>query len=92
MDGVGGTGSRLKWHTGEDSGASIHLFLNNQAVAINEGLVPVVAVGPAQHIAKVTVAEGSTRAACKHFRVGSTGTKYRAVTVAAGIGDKAAIA
>ena len=92
MDAVEGTGSRLKWHTGENSSHTVYLFLNDQAVAIDEGFVPVVAVGPTQHIPKVTVGKGTERAARVHLCIRSAGTQYRAVAIATGILDQSGVA
>ena len=92
MNGVRGTGSRFKCYTGQDSSHPVYFLLNDQTCAINESLVPVVAIRPAQHVAKVAVDKGTEGAAGVHLGVGSAGSQYSAVAITAGIGDKAGVA
>src|SRR5437764_5125215 len=40
----------------------VHLFLNVQVPTIDKRLVPVVAVGPTKHVAKVAIGKGAHRA------------------------------
>src|SRR5256885_4431482 len=71
MEGVGDTGASGKWHTCQNSRRPGHPFLNDQTGPIDKRLVPVIAIGPAQHITKVAVAKGAQRAGHVHLSVRS---------------------
>ena len=71
MNGVGGTHGRLKWHTGENAGNAVDLFLDDQACAIDKCLVPVIPVRPTQHVTKVAIGKGADRAGGIHLGVRS---------------------
>src|SRR5207244_12918448 len=71
MEGVRGPAGSRKWHTPQNRRRPGHLFLNDQAEPIDKRLVPVIAIGPAQHIAKVAAAKGAQRAGRIHLGVRS---------------------
>src|SRR2546426_368726 len=71
MDGVRGTSSRGKRHTGENGGRPAHLFLKEQAGPIEKGLVPVIAIRPTQHSPEVAIAKGAQRAGRIHLSISS---------------------
>ena len=88
VDGVRRPRRRDERFTRENRRGPVHLFLDDQVCAIDIGLVPVVAVGPAQHVSEVAVVEGAEGARRKRLGVGCRGTEHGAVTRATGIGDK----
>src|SRR5215469_2175680 len=74
MDGVRGPGGSAEGHTGQNDGRPVHLLLHDQAGPIDKSLVPVIAIRPAQHSAKVAAAKGAQRGARIHLGVSSCGS------------------
>src|SRR2546430_15757526 len=92
MGGVGRPCGCAKWHLRKNAGAAIHSFLDDQIGSIDERLIPVIPIRPAQHITKITTVKRAERAACNHLSISSSRTQHRTITVATGIGNESAIA
>ena len=69
MQGVDGISSSGKWHTGESGNHTVDVLLDEQVGTIDTPFVPVVIIGPTQHIAEVAISKGADRASGIYLRI-----------------------
>src|SRR5207248_4347733 len=87
VDRVRDAGGRGEWFGGQHRGGAGDLLLDVQGCSVGVGLVPVVAVGPTQHVAEVAAGERADGTRLIHLAVADDGAEHRAIGGTARIGD-----